>query len=78
MNEYYYFCSAIILFIISSNRAQDETSSIDVNEEVAEYMKTFEGRDDQADSTLPTLEDITIVQFQYPSDLQLTLSRQSR
>ena len=47
--------------------------AIAANEEVAAYMKAFEGRGDLADSSQPTPPQEALARFQYPDDLALEL-----
>ena len=59
----------------SSNTNYQITSIEEVaaNEEVAAYMRAFEGRGDLADSSQPTPPSEAISRFRYPDDLSLEL-----
>ncbi len=59
----------------SSNTDYQITSIEEVaaNEEVAAYMRAFEGRGDLADSSQPTPPSEAISRFRYPDDLKLEL-----
>ena len=75
-----FFCISVGFFILSlsgcsSGEKNDNIRIEDVaaNEEVASYMKAFEGRGDLADSSQPTPPQEALAAFRYPDDLQLEL-----
>ncbi len=64
----------IILSVFACNNPISNQSLPEVeNQHVADYIKSFQGRGDQADNTLPTPAQDALAHFQYPNDLQLDL-----
>lgn len=65
--------SLLIIFSCHQPSNQSNQESIAGNETVANYIKTFEGRGDQADESQPTNPEDALQDFRFPNDLALDL-----
>lgn len=72
------FYSRLLLLVLLAGCTRTEQDLNDLqnladNQEVASYLKSFEGRGALSDNTLPTAADATLEGFRYPEDLMMDL-----
>ena len=72
IRSYLYFL--IILSFFHCNKPSSDSFDIDnvaANDEVANYMKAFEGRGALSDNSTPTSPEIALENFEIPEDLSI-------